>query len=493
MKTIKRKKGERGLAVIMTVLTMMIALPLVGLAFDVGILYMIRGKLYQSVDAAALAGARALGTGPDGPTQKTNAQATATKYFNANYPTGFWGTISVNFPTPVVDDTTVPNYRTVTTTASIVAPLYFLRMLGQNTAVVAATSQAGRRDALVMLVLDRSYSMLNTFQSTTACAIMKTDAAQFLSNFAQGRDMVGLVIFGSSAYTYAPTTSFGTPDGNGNTVASLIGQITCNGNTNMVEAVHQAYAQIQAVNVTTRANVIVMMTDGRPNGFTGNYTAYKKGACKNSAPSPNPLRGVYAQWAGGPLTSGTTAGLMLWQAPNAAYNADAVTPDAASSHCAMLADLTTGHNDLTQMPATDIYGNSTTGPYSANNPNNPYYNTDLTSKLTSITVPEWVEDAGSNAVDNQGTTIRTNATLKPAIYTIALEGNAPTDPPDTLLLRKLANDPSMQNDPDSTTRTMWAGQNPGQTVGFFVDAPDAGELCAAFNQIATQIVVRLAK
>jgi hypothetical protein len=145
------------------------------------------------------------------------------------------------------------------------------------------------------------------------------------------------------------------------------------------------------------------------------------------------------------------------------------------------------------MPPTDVYGNSTTGPYSANNPNSPYNSTDLTSKLTSITVPSWVEDAGSNAVDNQGTTIRTDGTLKPSIYTIALEGNAPSDPPDTLLLRKLANDPSMENDPDSTTRTMWAAQNPGQTRGYFVDAPDPGELCAAFNQIATQIVVRLSK
>jgi Flp pilus assembly protein TadG len=473
------------MAVIMTVLTMMIALPLVGLAFDVGILYMIRGKLYQSVDAAALAGARALGTGPDGPTQRANAQAAATKYFNANYPSGFWGTISVNFPTPTVDDTTVPNYRTVTTSASIVAPLYFLRMLGQNTATVAAASQAGRRDALVMLVLDRSYSMLNTFQGTTACAIMKTDAAQFVSNFSQGRDMVGLVIFGSSAFTYAPTTSFGTPDGSGNTVASLIGQITCNGNTNMAEGMQKAYAQIQAVNAATRANVIVLMTDGRPNGFTGNYTPYRQGGC-----NANPLRGVYAQWAGGPVASGTTAGLMLSVAPNAAYNADTVTPD-ANNTCAMYSNLQNGHNDLTRMPATDVYGNSTTGPYSANNPHAPYNGT--TVDPTKITIPEWVEAASSNAVDNQGTTIRTNAVLKPSIYAIALEGNAPTDPPDTLLLRKLANDPSMENDPDATTKTMWAAQNPGQTRGFFVDAPDPGELCSAFNQIATQIVVRLSK
>ncbi|MBZ5593910.1 MAG: VWA domain-containing protein [Acidobacteriia bacterium] len=486
MKKLTTKKNQQGMAVIMTVLTMMIALPLVGLAFDVGVLYMIRGKLYQAVDAASLAGARALGQGPDSGTQVSNAQAAATKYFNANFPSGFWGTISVSMPTPTVDSTSTPNYRSVTTRANVTAPLYFLRMLGQNTATIAAISVAGRRDALVMLVLDRSSSMTNPFQGSTACAIMKTDAAQFVSNFAQGRDMVGLVIFGSSAFTFAPTTSFGTPDASGNTVASLINQISCGGNTNMVEGVHQAYAQIQAVNVTTRANVIVLMTDGRPNGFTGNYKPYQKAPC-NSAN----LRGVYAQWAGGPLPSGTTAGLMLWVAPNASYNSDAVTPD-ANSNCKMLnTGLTSGYNDFTQMPPTDVYGNSTTGPYSANNPNSPYNST--TVNLTNITIPQWVEVAGANALDNQGTTIRNNATLKPAIYTIALEGNSLGDPPDTLLLRKLANDPTMENDADSTTRTMWTGQNPGQTKGFFVDAPDPSQLCAAFNQIATQIVVRLAK
>jgi len=494
MKNQKTKKRQQGIAVIMTVLTMMIAVPLVGLAFDVGILYMIRGKLYQAVDAAALAGARALGQGPDSGTQVSNAQTAATKYFNANFPSGFWGTISVNFPTPTVDSTSTPNYRSVKTLATVTAPLYFLRMLGQNTATIAATATAGRRDALVMLVLDRSYSMTYPYQGTTACAIMKTDAAQFLTNFAQGRDMVGLVIFGSSAYTYAPTTSFGTPDANGNTIASLIGQINCNGNTNMVEAVHQAYAQIQAVNSTSRANVIVLFTDGRPNGFTGNYANYTQGNCRNKAPSPNPLRGVWAQWDGGPVTTSapnSVAGLMLWVAPNAGYDADAVTPDASGSHCAMLGGLTNGYQDINQMAPTDIWGNSTTGPYSVNNPNSPYNGT--TVDLTKYTYPDHIENASSNAVDNQGTVIRTDATLKPAIYAIALEGNAPTDPPDTLLLRKLANDPTMQNDPDSTTRTMWAGQNPGQTVGYFVDAPDPSQLCAAFNQIATQIVVRLAK
>ena len=481
-------KRQRGFAIIMTVLTMTVSMGLVGLAVDVGILYMIRGKLFAAVDAAALAGARALSQGANTAAQAASAQAEATKYFNANFPSGYWATSGITFSPPVVDSTSTPNYRTVTTSAQVTAPLYFLRVLGQNSSTIAVSSQAGRRDALVTLVLDRSSSMNNPFMGSTSCAIMKTDAAQFLTYFAPTRDMVGLVIFGSSVYTYAPTTTFTTPDGGGNTVASLINSINCGGNTNITDAMQHAYSQIKAAGAASRANVIVLMTDGRPNGFTGDYTAYRRspGTCDSGG---NPLKGVFAQWAGGPLSSGTTAGLMLYVAPSASYDADTKTANTVG--CQMDGNLQNGKNDLSQMPPTDIYGNSTTGPYSANNPNSPYNNT--TVNLTNIAIPRWVEDAASNTLDNEGTTIRTDAALKPQIYVIALEGNAPTDPPDTLLLRKLANDPTMQGDPDPTTKTMWAGQNPGQTVGYFVDAPDPSQLCSAFNSIAAQIVVRLAR
>jgi Flp pilus assembly protein TadG len=474
------------MAVIMTTLTMMVTVPLVGLAVDVSVLYMIRGKLSQAADAAVLAGARALGQGADGPTQKSNAQTEATKFFNANFPSGYWATSGLNLPTPAVDDTTVANYRTVTVTATVNAPLYFLRILGQNSSSIKVISQAGRRDALMMLVLDRSSSMNNAFQGTTACAIMQTDAAQFLTNFAAGRDMVGLVVFGSSVYVYPPTTSFTTPDGNGDTVASLIAKITCQGNTNTVGGMQAAYAQIQAINQTTRANVIVLMTDGRPNGFVGDYTNLRQNP--GSCDAANlPLIGVAAQWAGGPKSSGTTAGLMS-PTTNSVNGSDG-SPLANATGCAMYSDLTQMRNDLTKMPAKDIYGNSTTGPYSYNDMNPPYNGQNGTLDLT---IPAQIEISSVNALDNETTTIRTDATLKPVVYAIALEGNAPGDPPDTLMLRKLANDPTMENDPDSTARAFWTSQK-GQTVGFFADAPDPSQLCAAFSSIAQHIVVRLSR
>ncbi len=478
---------RKGIAVILTTLSMFVIVPMVGLGIDVSTLYIVRAKLFEAADAAALAGARALSQGSDGNTQKSNAQTVATRYFNANFPTGFWGASDITLNTPAVDDTTLPNYRTVSITATVQAPLYFLRILGQNTSGIAVTTQAARRDALVMLVLDRSSSMNYAFQGSTACNILKPDAVQFLTNFAPGRDMVGLVVFGSTAYVAPPRANFDQPDANGNTINSLINQISCGGNTNTSEAMEQAYKQIRNINSTSRANVIVLMTDGRPNGFTGDYTNKRisPGSCD---PGNAPLIGVLAQWAGGPNTTGTTAGLMNYATTSMTNTNEG--PTANSGGCNFAGDLTQARNDLSGMPATDIYGNSATGPYSAYNPVFPYNGVSAT--LTGVSSPQMVEVASTNVLDNEGTKIRTDATLKPAIYTIALEGNSAGDPPDTLILRKLANDPSMESDPDSTTRTFYQQQK-AQPQGFFADAPDPSQLFAAFNTIATQIVIRLSR
>jgi Flp pilus assembly protein TadG len=488
------------MAVVMTALTMLVSIPLVGLAVDVGLLYMIRSKLYQATDAAALAGARALANGATVGAQASSAEAAATSFFNANFPTAYWGTTNINFATPTVDSTSTPNYRTVTTSATVSAPLYFLQILGQKTTTIAASSQAGRRDVAMMLVLDRSSSMNYVYMGTTACAIMITDATQFLTYFAPGRDMVGLVVFGSSVYTYPPTTTFTTKDANGNTPASLISQITCNGNTNTDEAMFQAWSAIQNVNAPTRANVIVLMTDGRPNGFTGQY--YCTSGCGSTGtvdlrknplscdhPNTGPLKGEAEQWAGGPLPTGETSGLSLEIATTVNGNDGAAVANSAG--CAMASNIAWAPpTDFTQMPNKDIHGNSVVGQYSVNNPNAPYNSAVDTLNISS---PQEVEVASVNAVDNMSTTIRTNVALQPNIYTIALEGNAPNDPPDTLLLRKMANDPTMQNDPSATAQLFWTQQNPGQTVGYFVDAPDPSQLSSAFNSIAERIVVRLAK
>ena len=398
---------RKGIAVILTTLSMFVIVPMVGLGIDVSTLYIVRAKLFEATDAAALAGTRALSQGADSATQKSNAASVATRYFNANFPAGFWGATNIVLGAPVVDDATVPNYRTVSITATVQAPLYFLRILGPTTTGVAASSQAARRDALVMLVLDRSSSMNYVFQGSTACNIMKPDAIQFLSNFAPGRDMVGLVVFGSTSYVSIPRTDFDKPDANGNTIASLINKISCTGNTNTVEAMERAYKQIQAINSTQRANVIVLMTDGRPNGFTGDYTNLRKnpGSCD---PGGAPLVGAIAQWAGGPSATGSTAGLVNY-ATNSITNTNEVAI-ANGAGCNFAADLTKVRNDVSGMPPTDIYGNSTSGPYSVYNPAYPYNSASV--NLTGVNSPQMVEVASTNALDNEGTKIRTDVTLE---------------------------------------------------------------------------------
>src|SRR5258705_7824866 len=74
---------RKGIAVILTTLSMFVIVPMVGLGIDVSTLYIVRAKLFEAADAAALAGARALSQGPDSNTQKSNAQAVAVRYFDA--------------------------------------------------------------------------------------------------------------------------------------------------------------------------------------------------------------------------------------------------------------------------------------------------------------------------------------------------------------------------------------------------------------------------
>src|SRR5580765_5747913 len=97
-----------GIAIILTTLSMFVIVPMVGLGIDVSTLYIVRAKLFEAADAAALAGARALSQGADSNTQKSNAQTVATRYFNANFPSGFWGASNITLGTPAIDDATVP-------------------------------------------------------------------------------------------------------------------------------------------------------------------------------------------------------------------------------------------------------------------------------------------------------------------------------------------------------------------------------------------------
>jgi hypothetical protein len=99
----------------------------------------------------------------------------------------------------------------------------------------------------------------------------------------------------------------------------------------------------------------------------------------------------------------------------------------------------------------DFYGNSLAGPYTQlNSATWPY--TTAFNPIGAVSIPQQIVIASTNAVDNEATQVRTNTTLHPFIYDIALMGNGPPDDmPDPLLLQKIANDPALAGDTGRST------------------------------------------
>ena len=492
----RNKRRPKGYAIITTALAATVLFPMVGLAIDVGILYVVRAQLWLAADSAAMAGARALGSATDSATQTANAQAAATTYFNANWPNRYWKSSTPNGPRVSVVAGT--NIRSVVTTAAVNVPLYFLRILHQDAATVAVTATATRQDAFVELILDRSSSMNYVMPSGgTACASMKTAAASFVGNFTEGRDIIGLVVFSAGVFSYPPTTTFNTKDGSGNTIPSLINSISCTGNTATASALSTGYKAMQNAYsgglTAGRANIIVLMTDGRPNGVDANYLPYATGNCAN-----NQLIGNIAQWSGGPNPSGTTAGILNHTSSTPSVSDNTIV----APGCNFNSNATNMPTDIGGIPLQDIYNNyvkSNAGAsytsYTSSNPNAPWNSTDPLLLGTYGTnhgpnSPFDICAASINAADYMGKVIRTDATLRPQIYTIAVIGTSPGDPPDTLFLQKLAN--YGFNTSDATARS-YANAQANQTRGYFAAAPDPSKISAAFQQVAAQIGMRLAQ
>jgi Flp pilus assembly protein TadG len=481
-----RKKRSRGIAIVLTTLTLSVTLPLVGLGFDVGTLFLIKSKLQAASDSAALAGARALSVGATPAVQAATAVNIAQSFFSGNFPTGYWNTTGAS-ATAVVDDTSTPNYRTVTVTATVQAPLYFLRVLNQHYSSINVMGQAGRRDVMMMLVLDRSNSMNQLVGGTglSACTIMRTDAAAFLNYFAPGRDEIGLVVFSGSTYYYPPTTSFTTPDGNGNTIPSLIASITCEGSTSTAEAMKVAYGQIQAVNSTTRENVVMLMTDGLPTGITADFAA--DGLVRHGDHGCNPTGpGVFVGGTyNGNMFPGASGGLEIDSQATLGNPMDSSIPTGVG--CSFYGNEWAVSSDIASLPTQDYFGNATQGPYTVESPS---YGS--AANLNDVTDAQGVVYAAINAVDNQSNVIRTDPILKPYIYTIGLSGDGAVDQyPDPLLLMKMANDPNLAG--IAGAGQTFYNQQIGQPQGLNINAPDATQLAMAFDIIARQISVRLSQ
>lgn len=474
------RKSERGATLIL--LTFMIAtvvIPLVGLAIDGSIAYWLKGKLSASVDAAALAAGRSLSVGQTQPQQLASATQAAQQYFAANFQPGTMGTVVVGGQ-PTVSVTPIGlHLRSVTVQATATAPLYFMPILGFNTATVAATGESTRRDANIVLIIDRSGSM----SSAGACGTMIASAQNFVNDFVDGRDQLGLVSFQTTASVdYPATLKF---KSNSPSLNSVLGTTDCIGSTSTAQALQLAYDQIKNVIKQPGAlNVIVLFTDGQPNSFVGNFAIKKvtdtrygwqaTSTLTSTPPStcnpPVPVTGVLV--SNNPVATGQTSGLYD---PGPVANDVQSTKIVSSPGCVFPGNTDKVRLDLAALPAADVYGNSTAG-YKPNDPvpaGNPPY-----TGLSRIDAPISVVNAALNAADNQARTIRTDPIYTPIIYTIGL-GGTPFQVIDSDFLERVANDPRASS------------YNSKQPTGLFIYA-NASTLGSAFAQIASQIL-RLSK
>src|SRR5262249_28841149 len=148
----------------------LVLVPLVGLAIDGTMCYIVQARLSEATDGAALGSGRLLGT-------NANTSQIAGEFLKANFPTGYWGAHDLQSNISVENSF---SSHTINISASVKVPLLFLRVMGFNEATIGANAVSTRRDTRVELVLDRSASMSSNIGA------LRTAANTFVSKFTSG-------------------------------------------------------------------------------------------------------------------------------------------------------------------------------------------------------------------------------------------------------------------------------------------------------------------
>jgi Flp pilus assembly protein TadG len=505
-----RRRGTAGGALLLfTLMLPTVLLPMVGLAIDGVALFLVKAKLSAAVDGGAIAAARSLSAGLSFAAQRDAATRTAGQFVHANFPDGYWGSRNLVFDPPidVQEDTSASiKRRTVEISAAVDVPLLFMRLLGRQTATVRAYGKAARRDVRLVLVLDRSTSMSGVIGD------LKNAAVDFVNRFAEGRDQVGLVVFGGSAIVAFPprdpaNPSAGTgPASNFKTaspsVTTLINAINYGSNTGTAEALWLAYQELKKSPLPGALNLIVLFTDGLPNGITAYFNdidmtrnvisatsscTYRQAAINpiTSTVIPNTRMIGFISQQSGFAMSGTVAG--VFQLMNLTQDAthpdvkswmskaaEGTIPPPACDKCAYTDDRNNMPQDIRAIPAVDYYGNRTDG--TTYQQSTLYKTQHVALDMSKRDSPYHIGLASWNATDDAARRIRADSAITPVIYTIGYSGGS--EKPDPVLMQRVAN----VNTPDNTA------YDPSLPTGLYVMAPTTAQLAAAFGKVASEIL-----
>jgi hypothetical protein len=497
----QRKKGFAFIYV--TLVGALLLLPMAGLAIDFGILYNVKARLQTAVDAAAIGAGYMLHATTDltDPVQVAAIQTAAQAYFNANYPNHYFGSTVVSYSAVPASTS---SGKTITVVASATVPMLLLRVLRIQQSSIGARAVSNVRYIAMMIVVDRSGSVVaEGAQGTIETALSTFVATASTSYLVDGVDTVGMISFGGTwNLDYSPSINFQTGVPN---IQTAINNIPFgNSSTNTAEGLYQAWTQLYQMGLPGSLNVIVLLTDGRPSAFTGGFTP-NIGPCTNKTwrggvleayvsqgsfpfwppPTSNGVTGLYASHFAGLQETGYLAGNYT----NCAYGPQGSPAGTASPNVGNV------YKDFSAFPAS-VGPVDRVGPaWNATYPNpagsgistqGPYY----AAPGLSMTSTQAVRYAAFNVADNMATLIRSDTTLKPMIFVIGLNYSGTLEEPlDADWLARIANDPNyvtVGSDALHVPAGRSVYQN-SQTPGMYCNSTTA-TLGACFSQVTSQLL-----
>jgi Flp pilus assembly protein TadG len=439
----RRQQSRRGQVLVLFALMLPLLLAFVALAVDVVYAFMVKAALVTAVDSSALAGSRAIVNGP------AAVAAAVDRTFHANLPDGYLIKGQPSYaPNPPVIVSEADGSRSIALTGTTTSPTFFLGVFGYHGWAVKAFAKAGRRDLNVMLVLDRSGSLV----TSGSWSDVQAGASFFVQQFDNTHDKVGLVSFGTNGRVdYSPQTSFQTP------LLSLISNMQARtGNyTSSPLGLYLAYNALRTLGDGSAENVIVYFTDGLSTALPGLFDVRTTGSPK--CPS-TPQEGVF--YTGRYGGTGNVFGLFglqpsfspgTWPEPDYTIIGGCTGLNHNTSNDYKV--LTGGFHDTwipSIGPATPI----------------SVYGID-TVNLNSINDGQNLINMSENMLLNVAQTTRQDP-LQIRILTIGLGAEVKQS-----VLQRVANAP-----PYAVS---------GQAIGQYVYAPDHTELLDAFRQVASSI------
>ena len=448
----KNRKGERGQILILCATCLIVLLLFAGLAIDFGFAYVTKANLAKAADAAALTAAKNTGLGQAAYT------AIATSAFYMNY-----GNSDRDVAAPVITicgggicptDSLGDTLLTITATATI-KPYIIGLLPAFNTLNISATSEARFARIMMTLVIDRTDSM-----NTNAPGTSLSDAVTgFIDDFDDSNDSVAMVSFANDQKLDFPMATGGFQTPITTAIKGIVGGTIdggFRGATYSDAALRLAEAQ-ENVSLGLTGNivhVVVFFTDGNANTIANALTC----AGRNNIQT--------GTWTIGGFDDGSTVGFMT--TTNSYYGTASNCPGNQRGSGDVFYPL---NNNPTNACDTQTDGTSACNGMFTN----------LAGAQQTLTWTNVNADALARAVADANA-MRTQ-TPPIIVYAVGLHGGSGAL--NDLFLCQIANDPGSACKKDGYTF------NPNTPQGEFVMASDYTQLNAAFQQVASDIRLRL--